>query len=171
MSGRVAGRVRERSGLGDRADECCDATVVTAQLEDLLDHGAVLALELADAPVRALFVQPLLDVDEQAALAVGARRAGDPTVQAVQRNRTTAAGKPNPVRHLGDRPHLRVLVVVLRDEQHAVLVADVDRQSHVHVREDDDVVQGHEQQTHLVFGLVLAHHVSFIRLVNLLQEV
>ena len=92
-------------------------------------------------------------------------------MQAIERNCATAAGKPNPVGHLGDRPHLRVLVVVLGNEQHALLVADVDRESHVHVGEDDDVFQGDEQQTHLLLGLVLAHHVSFIRLVNLLQEV
>jgi hypothetical protein len=35
---------------------------------------------------------------------------------------------------------------VLRDEQHAVLVADVDRQGHVHVGEDDDVFEWYEEQ-------------------------
>ena len=49
--GRVAGGVGERAGLGDRAHERRDAAVVAAQLEDLLDHGAVLALELAGAAV------------------------------------------------------------------------------------------------------------------------
>ena len=44
--GRVAGGVGERAGLGDRAHEGGDAPVVAAQLEDLLDHRAVLALEL-----------------------------------------------------------------------------------------------------------------------------
>src|SRR5207245_227540 len=46
--GRVARGVRERARLGDRADEGRDAPVVAAQLEDLLDDGAVLGLELAD---------------------------------------------------------------------------------------------------------------------------
>ena len=34
-------------GMGDGADEGADAAVVAAQLEDLLHHRAVLALELA----------------------------------------------------------------------------------------------------------------------------
>ena len=50
---RVAGGVRQRARLGDRADEGRDPAIVAAQLEDLLDHGAVLALELADALVGA----------------------------------------------------------------------------------------------------------------------
>ena len=45
--GRVAGGVGQRAGIRDRADEGADAAVVAAQLEDLLDDGAVLALELA----------------------------------------------------------------------------------------------------------------------------
>ena len=47
--GRIAGRIGERAGLGDRADEGGDTAVVAAQLEDLLDDRAVLGLELADA--------------------------------------------------------------------------------------------------------------------------
>ena len=49
--GRVAGGVGQRAGLGDGADPGGDAAVVAAQLEDLLDRGAVLALELARAAV------------------------------------------------------------------------------------------------------------------------
>jgi hypothetical protein len=49
--GRVADRVGQRAGLGDRAQERADALVGAAQLEDLLDDGAVLALEVAGAPV------------------------------------------------------------------------------------------------------------------------
>ena len=69
---RVAGRVGECARLGDRAHEGGDAPVVAAELEDLLDDGAVLALELADAAVRALLVGMLLHLDEQAPLRVGA---------------------------------------------------------------------------------------------------
>ena len=43
--GGVARRVGERAGLDDGAQERRDALVGAAQLEDLLDHGAVLALE------------------------------------------------------------------------------------------------------------------------------
>ena len=45
--GRVRARVRERAGLGDGAQELADALVGVADLEDLLDDGAVLALQLA----------------------------------------------------------------------------------------------------------------------------
>ena len=48
----------------------------------------------------------------------------------------------DPVGDLGDRADLRVAVVVLGDEEHTVLVADVDGQGDVHVREDDEVLQG-----------------------------
>ena len=63
------------------------------------------------------------------------------TPQAVQSDRA-APTQPDAVGHLGDGADLRVLVVVLGDEQHALLVADVDGEGHVHVPEDDDVVGG-----------------------------
>ena len=65
--GGVAGGVGERAGLGDRAQEGGDAAVVAAQLEDLLDDGAVLALELARAAVDGHVVGVLVDLDAQAA--------------------------------------------------------------------------------------------------------
>ena len=155
--GRVAGGVGERAGLGDRADEGRDAAVVAAQLEDLLDGRAVLALELADAAVGGLLVGPLLDLDEETSLRVGGRRARDAAVQAVQRDRATAAGETNAVGDLGDGADLRVLVLVLGHEQHALLVADVDGEGHVHVGEDDDVFQRDEEQA----DRVLAHDSRF----------
>ena len=161
--GRVAGRVGERAGLGDRADEGGDAPVVAAELEDLLDDGAVLALELADAAVRGLLVGTLLDLDEQASLRIGGRRARDPAVETVEGDRAPAAGKPDAVGHLGDGADLRVPVLVLGHEQDALLVADVDGQGDVHVREDDEVFQGDEQKADgvLVLDLVLAHDSRF----------
>ena len=65
--GRVADRVGQGAGLGDRAQERADALVGAARLEDLLDDGAVLALELAGAPVDRDGVGGLLDLDAQAA--------------------------------------------------------------------------------------------------------
>ena len=44
---RVAGGVGQRARIGDRAHERADPPIVAAQLEDFLDDGAVLALELA----------------------------------------------------------------------------------------------------------------------------
>ena len=72
--GRVAGGVGQRARLGDRAHERGHAAVVAAQLEDLLDHGAVLALEVAGAPVDGLVVGMRLDLHAQGAGGVGARR-------------------------------------------------------------------------------------------------
>ncbi len=65
--GRVADGVGQCAGLGDRAQERADALVGAARLEDLLDDGAVLALELAGAPVDRDGVGSLLDLDAQAA--------------------------------------------------------------------------------------------------------
>jgi hypothetical protein len=111
--GGVAGGVGERAGLGDRADEGGDAAVVTAQLEDLLDGRAVLALELADAAVGRLSVGPFLDLDEKASLRVTRRGAGDSTMEAVQRDREPAARQPDAIGDSGDGADLRVLVLVL----------------------------------------------------------
>ncbi len=144
--GRVARRVRERPGLDDRADERLDTAVVAAQLEDLLDDRAVLGLELADALVGRDAVLPLLDLDQQAALSIGLGRARDTPVQALDRHGDGAAGQADAVGHPRDGADGRVLALVLGHEQDAVLVADVDRQRHVHVGEDDDVVQWDEQQ-------------------------
>ena len=72
----VAGRVGQRAGLGDRAQERGDALVGAALGEDLLHDRAVLALELAGAPVDGLGVGVLGDLGAQAAGGVGLGRAG-----------------------------------------------------------------------------------------------
>ena len=143
--GRVADGVGERSGLADRADEGRDAAVVAAQLEDLLDDRAVLALELARARVGLVAVRALVDLDAQLSVRVGLGGADDAAVQAAERHRAAAAGQPDAVGHLGDRADARIVVFVAGDEQHALLGPDIHGQGHVHVREDDDVLQGYEQ--------------------------
>ena len=76
-------------------------------------------------------------------------------MEAVQRHGGAAAGQPHRVRHLGDGADLGVLALVLGHEQHALLVTDVDRQGHVHVGEDDDVVERDEQElAHGAFTLL-----------------
>src|SRR5204862_6398551 len=60
--GGVAGGVGEHARLADRAHEGADASVVAALLEDLLDHGPVLALELARASVDRLGIGVRLDL-------------------------------------------------------------------------------------------------------------
>ena len=82
-------------------------------------------------------------------------------MEAVQGDGAAAAGEADAVGDLGDGADLRVPVVVLGDEQDAVLVADVDGQSHVHVREDHEVFQGDEQKADRVLVLVLAHGSRF----------
>ena len=144
--GRVAGRVGERAGVGDRADEGCDAAVVAAQLEDLLDDGAVLGLELADALVGRAAVRALLDLDEEAARASVSAAPAIARWRPLERHGGAAARQPDAVGDLGDGADLGVLALVLGHEQHALLVADVDRQRHVHVGEDDDVVEWDEQE-------------------------
>ena len=86
-----------------------------------------------------------------ASVAGGAR---DPAVQTVQRDRATAAGEADAIGDLGDGADLRVLVLVLGHEQHALLVADVDGEGDVHVGEDDEVFQGDEQKANGVLVLV-----------------
>ena len=67
--GRIAGRVGQRAGIGDRAQERADSPVVAAQLEDFFDHGAILALELAREVGRRHLVGPLVDRDAEHAVA------------------------------------------------------------------------------------------------------
>ena len=66
--GAVAGRVGQRAGLGDGAQERRDALVGAALGEDLLHDRAVLALELAGAPVDGLGVGMLGDLGAQPAV-------------------------------------------------------------------------------------------------------
>jgi hypothetical protein len=80
-------------------------------------------------------------------------------VEAVQCDGSAAAGKANAVGDLGDGADLRVLVLVLGDEQDAVLGTDVDGEGDVHVGEDDDVLQRDEQKACRVLGL--AHDALF----------
>ncbi len=67
-------------------------------------------------------------------------------MQALERDRRRAAGEPAGVDDVGDGPDGRVLALVARHEQDLPLVADVERQRHRHVREDDGVVQRDEQE-------------------------
>ena len=69
--GGVAGGVRQRAGLHDRAQERGDSPVVAAQLEDLLDDRTVLALELARALVHRHVIGALVDLDAQLAFGSG----------------------------------------------------------------------------------------------------
>src|SRR4029078_315491 len=134
--------------------------------------GAVLALELAEAAVGGLRIGTLLDGDQEPgprmrggsngdAPTASPRggSTGDAAMQSLEGDSATTAGKPDAVRHLRDGADLRVLVVVLGHEEHAILIADVDGEGDVHVGEDDDVFQGDEKKTCGVLGL--AHDARF----------
>ena len=103
-------------------------------------------LELAGLDARRLLVGPLDDLDAEVALRVGVGGAELGAVQAVQVHGPAAAGHAHALADLGDRADLGVRAVVARDEQHALLVADVDGDRDVHVGEDDEVVQRYEEQ-------------------------
>ena len=139
-------------GLHDRAQERRDALVGAAQLEDLLDHGAVLALELAGAAVDRRVVDALLGGDPQAAEGVGARGAEHSARLALQHRAAATAGQAHRLDDAGDRADLGVLALVTRHEQHLLLAVHVDGERDVHGREDDRVVEGDEKKIGHVAG-------------------
>ncbi len=144
--GRVAAGVGKGARLGDRAHEGGHTAVVAAQLEDLLDHGAILALEIAGAPVDGHVVGMRLDLHAQRAGHVGARRADASAVQALQGDRATAAGKAHALGHVGDGADAGELVALAGHEHDALGVTGVDGQGHVHVGEHDGVVDGYQEK-------------------------
>ena len=145
--GRVADRVGQRAGLDDRAQERRDALVGAAQLEDLLDHGAVLALGVAGAAVDGDVVG-VLGRPRRAGGRAASVWAAPATPRATPERDTARPppGRRTRVGDLGDRADLRELAVMARDEQDARLVADVDGEGDVHRGEDDGVVEGYEEQ-------------------------
>ncbi len=136
----VAGRVGQRAGLGDRAQERGDAAVVAAQLEDLLDGRAVLALEVAGLAVNRLLVGALVDLHAQLTFGTGLGGADQRAVRSRDRDGVAAAGQPQLIAHLGDRADLEELVLVARDEHDALVIAHLDGQRDAHAGEHDCVL-------------------------------
>ena len=139
--GGVAGGVGQVAGLGDRAQEGRHAALVAAQLEDLLDHGAVLALEIAGLAVDRNRVGGLFDLDVQPAVGQRLGGAGDSAVQSLKGNGTCAAGEADAVGDLGHRADGCKFLLVTGHQQDALLIAGLDGQRERHAREDDNVVQ------------------------------
>ena len=144
--GCVGGRVGERAGLGDRAHEVVHPLVGLAQVEDLLDDGAVLTLQLGGLDPRRALVGPFVDLDAQPAVGAGVGCARDPAVQSGQGDRAAAARQPHRPGHLGDGADGGVLAVAYRDEEDPLGLADLDGQRDRHVGEDDAVLERDQQQ-------------------------
>jgi hypothetical protein len=137
----VGGGVCERADLANRAHEGRDAPIVTAELQNFLDDGAVLAFELARPHARRFLVRTLLHLDPEPALGVRVGRAGDSAVQPNEIDGGDAARQAHTFCDLGDGADSCVLPVVPGHEQHAVLVGHVGGDRDGHIREDDVVVK------------------------------
>ncbi len=118
--GAEPGRVGQRARLLDRAQEGGDAAVVAAQLEDLFDHGAVLARQLLGVLVVGMAVVDLLHVDAQRlalALVAGDGGAGESAVQADHGRRGRAAARVAALDHLGDDADAAELAVAAGQQE------------------------------------------------------
>ena len=67
-------------------------------------------------------------------------------VEAGQLDGPPAAGHADVLADFGDGSDLGVLALVPGNEQHALLVADVDGDRHGHIGEDHEVFEGYEEQ-------------------------
>src|SRR5439155_17726803 len=139
-------RIGQRARLRDRSQEGRDAAVVAAQLEDLLDRRAVLALQLARPSVDRYVVRTLVYLYAQLTARSGLGRADQRAVLARDGHRVASAGQPYALRHLGDRAHLQELVLVPGHEYHALVVAHVDRERDAHAGEHHGVIQRNQPQ-------------------------
>jgi hypothetical protein len=118
-------------------------------LEDLLDHGAVFGRQLAGVLVVGMTVADLLHLDPQDVAVAGLGAAGDqPAVEADDGGDGAAATGDAGLDHLGDDADAAVLAVTARDQEDALLLADVDRQGRGHGGKDDCLVQRYQPISH-----------------------
>src|SRR5690606_12989371 len=144
---RESGGVGQGAGVGDRPEERTDAPVVAAQLENLLDHGAVLAFEFAGQRPRGLGIRPFLDVHAQHAVGVGRGRTGNAAMYAQDRDGFAAAGQLDAFGDVGHHADARIVAALSRHEQDARILAHLHRNGHWHSGEDDDVVDRDDSQS------------------------
>ena len=125
--GRVAGGVGERAGLGDRAHEGarCGRRRRAARGSPRRSRGTRARARACARRTPSSSGRSSTSTRRRPC-GVGARRAGDAAVEPVERDGAGAAGQADALGHLGDGADGRVLALVARDEQDALLVADVD---------------------------------------------
>ncbi len=128
----------------DRAEEGANAIVGAAQLEDLLDDSAVLALEHADV-FRGLVVRVGMggDLDHQRAVRIGDGRAAYAAVEA-DKVESAPAGDACALGDLGDGADRGELVIVACDNEDIALGGAVGDDRGGHAREEDRVVEWDE---------------------------
>ena len=144
--GRVARRVGQRPRPRDGAQERTDARVRSTQVEDLLDHRAVLALEGTHVLVVGLrvLVDANLDAEGPGGVCVGGTRhsARDP----LDGDGGAAPGDAHALDHVGNGADGRELTFGAGNQQDALLLPGLDGDRRRHAREQDGVVQRDKNQ-------------------------
>ena len=139
----VAARVGQHARLADRAQPAVDARIGAAQLEDLLDDGAVLARERARASIDGHLIGALLDLDEEVAVGTALRGPDQRAVLRLDGHCVGAAGQAHALGHGGHHADLGELPLVARNEHDAFVIADRSRERDAHAGEDDGVIEGY----------------------------
>ncbi len=142
---RITGGVGKGARARDRPDKGADAAVVAAELEDLLDHRAVLPLQVAREGDRRRRVRTFLHLDPQHAVVPAMGGAGDRAVAGHEHDHLAAADG-DPLRHVGHHAHPCIPVATPRDEEHAGIASHLGRDRHRHTRKDRDVVECDQPQ-------------------------
>jgi len=83
--------------------ERAQAAVIAAEVEDLGDDRAILALELVGLDARRVHVGPLVDVDAEPAVRIDVGGAGDAAMKPGQDGAAAPARQPQALADLGDR--------------------------------------------------------------------
>ena len=114
----------------------------------ILDHRAVLALEVARQVRRWRRVRTFLDFQAQDSVSPGLRHAGHTPVQRRERDHAMST-QGDALGHFGDDTHLGVARPAPRDQEHARIAADIRRERDRHAREHHGIVQGnHSEEGH-----------------------
>ena len=100
------------------------------------------------ALVLGVAVVDLLHLDAQLLAVGGLRGAGQPAMQADHGRRPGAVWQLAALDHLGDDADAAELAVLARQQEHAILLAGVDRQGCRDGREDDRVVKWNQKKGH-----------------------